>query len=183
MSQKKAGNLLVILSNLLNPWQQLTHQDQHQTRFGSGHHGISLHMRLMQPFENLGSHDPQGGMSGLPEHVLALLDRRCHRFLGSGVGLQKQQGVLLLQLRTQFQSHGILRLEASREPTLQACLHVDQGVLITGEQFELGNLLAVWGQAVQISQVCTSRLGKQVRINRIGRGLPRQIDDDQRCED
>ena len=54
MSQKKGVNLLVILSNLLDQRQQLTHQHQHQTRFGAGGHGISLQMGLVQPLDNRG---------------------------------------------------------------------------------------------------------------------------------
>ncbi len=34
MGQKKGLNLLVVLRNLLDQWQELTHQRQHQTRFG-----------------------------------------------------------------------------------------------------------------------------------------------------
>ena len=54
MGQKKGANLLVILRNLLDQRQQLTHQHQHQTRFGAGGDGISLQMWLVQPLDNRG---------------------------------------------------------------------------------------------------------------------------------
>src|SRR6266516_2170879 len=56
MGQKKGLNLLIVLSNLLEQRQQLTHQDQHQARFGPSDHGIGLQMRLMQPLEDRRSH-------------------------------------------------------------------------------------------------------------------------------
>ncbi len=67
-------------------------------------------------------------------------------------------------------SHRVIGFEAGGELIDQARLHLDQGILIAREQFELCNLLAVWGEAVQIGQVCTSCLGKQVGINRIRLG-------------
>jgi hypothetical protein len=42
MGQKKGVTLLVILSNLLEQRQQLTHQHQHQPRLRPGGHGLSL---------------------------------------------------------------------------------------------------------------------------------------------
>jgi hypothetical protein len=42
--------------------------------------------------------------------------------------------------------------------------------LIAREQFDLCDLLTVTSQTVQISQVCTTGLGRQVRINGVGLG-------------
>src|SRR5690242_11538620 len=53
MGQKKGVNLLVVLSNLFNEWQQLTHQGHHQARFGPGDDGIGLQMRLLQALNDL----------------------------------------------------------------------------------------------------------------------------------
>src|SRR5437763_7963318 len=44
MGQKKGLNLLVVLRHLLDQRQELAHQCQHQTRFGSGDYRISLQM-------------------------------------------------------------------------------------------------------------------------------------------
>ena len=52
VGQKKGIHLLVVLSNLLDQWQQLRHQGQCQTRFASGDDGISLQMGLVQPLKN-----------------------------------------------------------------------------------------------------------------------------------
>src|SRR6266852_3382230 len=103
MGQKKGGNLLIVLSNLLDQRQQLTHQYQHQPRFGARDHGIGLQMGLMQPLEDRSSHGSRIGMLGLPEDLLDLFRRNCHRCLWGRVGLQEPQGALLWQFRKQFQ--------------------------------------------------------------------------------
>ena len=75
-----------------------------------------------------------------------------------------------MQFRKQLQGHRVIGFEAGRELIDQARLHLDQCILIAREQFQLGDLLAVWREAVQIGQVRTSCLGQQVGINRIGLG-------------
>ena len=97
MGQKKGANLLVILSNLLDQRQQLTHQHQHQTRFGAGDHGISLQMWLVQPLKIVAATGSRIGMLRLSEDPLDLFSRSGHRGLWRGVGLQEQQRALLLQ--------------------------------------------------------------------------------------
>jgi len=62
MGQKKGANLLVILRNLLDQRQQLTHQHQHQTRFGARGDGIGLHMWLVQSLDNRGGDRSRMGM-------------------------------------------------------------------------------------------------------------------------
>src|SRR6266487_4605626 len=170
MSQKKGGNLLVILSNLCDQWQQLTHQRQHQARFGARGHDIGLQVGLLQPLDNLGGDDRWVGMLCASEDLLDLFRRSCHRCLWGGRGLQEQQGALLLQFRKQLQGHRVIRYASGRELIDQARLHLDQAILIARKQFQLGNLLAVWREAVQIGQVRPSGLGQQVGINRIGLG-------------
>ena len=61
MGQKKGANLLVILLDLLEQRQQLTHQHQHQTRFGAGGDSIGLQVGLMQPLDNLGGEQRSDG--------------------------------------------------------------------------------------------------------------------------
>src|SRR5258708_36882544 len=170
MGQKKGLNLLVILSNLCDQRQQLTHQRPHQARFGARGHDIGLQVGLLQPLDNLGGDDRWVGMLCASEDLLDLFRRSCHRCLWGGIGLQEQQGALLLQFRKQLQGHRVIRFETGRELIDQARLHLDQGILIARKQFELGNLLAVWSEAVQIGQVRSSGLGKTVGINTIGLG-------------
>src|SRR6266571_3399647 len=170
MGQKKGVNLLVVLRNLLDQRQQLTHQRQHQPRFGARGDGIRLQVRLMHLLENGDRHHFRIGMLCLSEDLLDLFQRSGHRFLWSGVGLQEQQRALLVQFRKQLQGHGVIGFEAGRELIDQARLHPDQGILIAGEQFQLSNLLAVWSEAVQIGQVRTPGFGQQVGINRISLG-------------
>ena len=124
----------------------------------------------MQLLENLGGDGDRVGMLGLSEHLLELVHRSGHRRLRRGIGLQEQQGTLLGQFGKQLQGHRIIRLQAGRQLIDQARLHTDQAILITCQLFEFAYLLAVWDEAVQISQVSASGLGQQVRINRIGLG-------------
>jgi len=167
MGQKKGGNLLVVLSNLCKEWQQLTHQSQHQARFGPGDDGIGLQMLLLQALNDLGG-DSQGiGMTCFLEDLRDLVCRGALGGLRSGIGLQKHQGGVLLDLREQLQRDGIVGFEASRELIHQTSLGLDQGILITGEQFQLGHLLAIRSESVQIGKVRSSCLGQQIRINRI----------------
>ncbi len=114
MSQKKGVNLLVILRNLLNEWQQLAYQHQHQARFGVGHHRISLQLGLMQALNDLGCHMQWIGMACALEHLDDLLCRSCHRRRRRWIGLQKQQRRGLLELGEQLQSHWIIRASGKR---------------------------------------------------------------------
>jgi hypothetical protein len=170
MGQKKGGNLLVILSNLLDQRQQLTHQHQQQPRFRPGGHRISLQMRLMQLLENRSRDRSRMRMPGLSEGLLDLCDRSGHRRLWGGIGSQEQQGALLGQFGKQIQGDWVIGFEASRELIDQARLHVDQGVLIAREHFQFRNLLALWGEAMQVGKVGTACLSQQIRINHIGLG-------------
>ena len=97
MGQKKGANLLIILLDLLKQRQQLTHQRQHQTRFGAGCHRIGLQMGLLKPLDNRRWHRDRIGMLCLSEDLCDLFSRSGHGSLWSRVGLQEQQGALLLQ--------------------------------------------------------------------------------------
>jgi hypothetical protein len=183
MGQKKGVNLLVILRNLLNQRQQLAHQHQHQTRFGARGDGIGLHMWLVQPLENRGGDRDRIGMLRSSEDLCERFSRSGHRSLWSRVGLQEQQGALLLQFGKQLQSQRVVGYASGGELIDQTRLHADQRILIAREQFQFGNFLTIWAQAVQIGQVSTSCLGQHIGSNRIGRGLQMRIADDRRCED
>src|SRR5207249_7945798 len=90
--------------------------------------------------------------------------------LGSGVGLQEQQGALLLQFGKQLPGPRVIGFEAGGELIDQARLHADQAILITDEQFELSELLTVCFEALQIAQVSSSALGQQVGTSSIRLG-------------
>src|SRR5260370_22579754 len=72
MGQKKGLNLLLVLSNLLDQRQQLTHQRPQQTRFRTGGHGISLQMGLLHRLDNLGGEDRRVGLPAFPKARLDL---------------------------------------------------------------------------------------------------------------
>ncbi len=170
MGQKKGSNLLVILSDLLQQRQQLTNQGQHQTRLGTDGDRVSLQLWLLQLLDDVQSSLAGLGMLGLLEHLVDLLNRSCCRLLRSGVGLQEQQRAWLVQFAKKIQDHRIIRFETGSELIDQACLHLDQGILIAREQFQFGHWLAIWSQPVQIGQVGTAGLGQQIRINQVGLG-------------
>jgi hypothetical protein len=136
MGQKKGLNLLVILSNLFNQRAQLTHQNQHQARFGAGRHRIGLQMGLMHALHDLLGNATGVRMSRLTQDLPDLLCRSVHRLLWSGVGLQEQQGALLLQFRKHIQGHWVVGYASGRELIDQARLHLDQRSLIACEQLE-----------------------------------------------
>jgi hypothetical protein len=167
MGQKKGLNLLVVLRNLLDQGQELTHQRQHQRRFGPCDHRISLQMWLVQVRENAGCPGSRMGISGVFEDSLDLFQRSGHRFLRGRVGLQEVQRAFLVQLPKQFQSHWVIGLETGGELIDQARLHLDQGVLVAREQLEFCYRLTIWRETMQIGQVSSSRLGQQVGIYRI----------------
>jgi hypothetical protein len=127
-------------------------------------------MGLMQSLENRSRDRSRMRMLGLSEGLLDLCDRSGHRRLWGGIGLQEQQGALLVQFRKQLQGDWVIRYASGRELIDQARLHVDQAVLIAREHFQLSNLLALWSEAMQVGKVGTACLGQQVRINHIGLG-------------
>ena len=170
MRQKKGANLLIILRNVLDQRQQLTHQHQHQARFGARGDGISLQMWLVQPLDDRGGDRDRIGMLRSSEDLCDLFSRSGHGGLWRRVGLQEQQGALLLHFGKQLQSHRVIGYASRGELIDQARLHADQRILIAREQFQLGDLLTIWGEPVQIGQVSTSGLGQQVSVNRIGLG-------------
>src|SRR5579885_682913 len=53
MTQKKAGDLLVVVGNLLEQRFQLGHQSQHQPRFGAGRDLIGVQRRLLKLLDDL----------------------------------------------------------------------------------------------------------------------------------
>ncbi len=182
MGQKKGADLFVIVGNLLNEWQQLAHQGQHQARFGAGEYHIGLQLRLVQQLDNRNRSIGWMGMPRLFELLLNLFERSCSRCLWSWIGLQEHQRTLLLQFGEQIQGHWIIRFKAGGELIDQTCLRADQAILITGELFELRNLFTIRGQATQIRKIGAPCLGQQIGINQIRFGADFPIGDDQPFE-
>lgn len=142
MGQKKGVDLLVVLRNLLHQRQELRHQRQHQTGFASRDHGIGLQMGLVQPLNNGRGYSSRIGMFRFSQDLLDLFRRSGCRLLWGWIRLQEGQRTLLLQLRKKIQCHGIIRFEAGCKLIHQTGLCPDQAILIAGEQFEFGDLLA-----------------------------------------
>ncbi len=136
MHQKKAFDLLIILGDLFHQWQQLRDQGQHEARFRAGRNRIGGQLRLMQHLADLGGNLLCRRMTSVLEDLSDLLYRSTHRRLWRGIGLQEDQGRVLLQLGKQLQGRRIVGLEGGRELIDQAGLHLDQGILVTGEDFE-----------------------------------------------
>ncbi len=183
MGQKKGGDLLVILSDLFHERHQLAHQGLQQARFRTDRGGISLQLRLTHLLGYLACDLRRLRVLGLPKQFLALRRGGRSRCSGGWIRLQEAQGALLLQFSKQLQCHRIIGFQTSRELIDQAGLHLHQRVLLAREQLEFSDLFTIGDQAMQIRQLCTSRFRQQVRINEIGRGLPRPSACDQRCED
>jgi hypothetical protein len=76
----------------------------------------------------------------------------------------------LVQFAEQLQGHWIVRFEAGGELVHQAGLTLDQGILVTGEQFEFLDQGAVGLKAAQIGQIASARFRQQIGINGIGFG-------------
>jgi len=104
------------------------------------------------------------GIPAVFEDSLDLFHRSGHRFLRGGIGLQELQRAFLLQLPKQFQSHWVIGYASGGELIHQTCLHLDQGVLVAGEQFEFCHRLTLWSETMQIGQVSSSRFRQQVGI-------------------
>ncbi len=179
MRQKKALDLLVIAGNLLKQGQQLSEQHQQQARLGASGDGVSGQMGLLERLEDLGGYLFGGGMTRLGEQLGELLLRGAHRLLGSRIGLQEEQGRALLQFREERQRHGVVGLQAGRELIDQACLALDQGLLVTGQRFEFGDDGTIGLKFAQISQLRPAVFSEQIGINviRLGsRGTAVSID-------
>src|SRR2546429_447430 len=170
MGQKKGVDLFVIGGNLFHEWQQLAHQGQHQARFGASEDHIGLQLRVVQQFHNRSRSIGWVGMPRVLELLLNLLERSCSCYFKGWIGLQEPQRTLLLQFREQIEGHGIIGFEASGELIDQTRLRADQAILVTCQLFELGYLVTIRGQSMQICEISAPGLGQQVGIDRIGLG-------------
>ena len=121
----------------------------------------------MQLLDNGGCPGSRMGIPAVFEDYLDLFHRSGHRFLRGGIGLQELQRAFLLQLPKQFQSHWVIGYASGGELIHQTCLHLDQGVLVAGEQFEFCHRLTIWSETMQIGQVSSSRFRQQGGIYRI----------------
>jgi hypothetical protein len=170
MPQKKAFDLLVIVSNLLEERFQLVYQGQHQPRFGARRDRVGLQARLLElPSQVLGGFAGPW-IPGLFQQGCQIFDRGRAGRLQGGIGAQKRERRGLLQLAEQFQNDGVIRFETSRELVDQAGLHVDQSILVARQRFELLDLFTVRIESAQILEIGSSGFGQQVSINGIGLG-------------
>ena len=143
MAQKKAGNLLVVSRDLLHEGQELTHQYQHQARFGTGGDRIGLQMRLLKCLPDVLADFRRIGMMRLLEDCCQFVQGSCFGGLGSWVGLQEDQGRVLLHFGEQLQRHRVIRYAPGSELIDQPCLTLDQRILIMRERFEFLDLRCV----------------------------------------
>src|SRR5450755_120734 len=166
--QKKAFDLLVVVSNLTHQRLQLVQQRQQQPRLGAGGDLIGREMGLPKQFnEILGF--------ALRTRIVSLLEqggqfRNCGlaRLLRCWVRAQKSQRTGLFHLAEGDQPRRVIRFEAGGELVEQTGLRLDQGVLVAGQFFQFLNQLVIGLEPMQVSKVRTSRLGQQIRINGVG---------------
>jgi hypothetical protein len=168
MAQKKARDLLVILSNLLHQRQELAHQGQHQTRFGAGGDRISSQLGLVQSLDNMLCRLRGIAMVHFLEHRCNLGLRSGLGCLGSGIGLQEDQRRALVQLGEQGECRWVVRFEAGGQLVDQARLTLDQAILIAGQQLEFSDQRGIRSQLAQVRQLRASGLGQQIGIHCIG---------------
>jgi hypothetical protein len=169
--QKKRGDLLIVGRDLLQQWQQLSDQRQHQARLRAKRDGISHQMRWLPRLVDLWGTQLRAGMPSLPERLRQLLERGGRSAPRGGIGLQKDQGGLWLELGEQLQSRRIRRLQAGGQLLDQARLQRDQRVLIAGQGgSSFGHLGTIRVPSSQVGHLAAAMLGQHVRINQIGLG-------------
>ena len=173
MPQKKTGDLLLVGGDLLHEGQELSHQCQHQARFGSGRDLIGKQLRLRQPLSNLLGDVLGLRMPRLLEGGRDLLSRSGHGQLRRRIGWQQLQGRALLELAKQLQSHWVVRLEAGGELIDQPGLHLDQSILVAGEDFEFLDQFALGVEPTPIGEIGPSGFRQQLGINRVRFGSRR----------
>ncbi len=173
MTQKKAFNLLVVVSNLLEQRVQLGDQSQHQPGFRARGDLSGLQRRLLQVRDDLLGFLPGSRISGLLEQRRQLLHRGSASSLQRRIGAQERQRRGLLQLAEHVEGHRVIGYASSRELVDQARLHLDQGVLVARQGLEFLDLLAVGIESAQILEVGTPRFRQQIGVNRVGLGSRR----------
>ena len=166
--QKKARNLLVVASNLLEQRFQLVEQGQHQPRFGARRNLIGLQARPLEVHRHPLGRQLRSWIPGLFEYSCQVLCRSGASRLQGGIGAQEFQRRGLVQLAEQVQNNGVVGFEAGRELVDQASLHLDQRILVAGQGFDLLNLLTVGIEPTQILEVGTPGFGQQIGVNAIG---------------
>ena len=164
MHQKKARNLLVVASNLLEQRFQLVEQGQHQPRFGA-RRTPTIGLQKARPLEV--HRHPLGPPSSLLGYLACLSTAArssavaARVLLQGGIGAQEFQRRGLVQLAEQVQNNGVVGFEAGRELVDQASLHLDQRILVAGQGFDLLNLLTVGIEPTQILEVGTPSLASK----------------------
>jgi hypothetical protein len=170
MDQKKAFNLLVIVSNLLDQGVELVKQRHHQPRFGTRHRLGGVKARLLESLGHL-----LGGLAGpwilgLFEQGRQILCRGRTGRLQGRIGSQEFERRVLLQLAEQFQRDGVVGYASGSELIDQPGLHLHQAILVTGQRFEFLDLFAIGIEPTQILEVGTPGFGQQIGINGIRLG-------------
>ena len=139
----------------------------HRRRFGPSRDLVGDELRLVQALKDLWSHFLSYGMTSLLEDLGDLRDLGCLSSIQGRIDPQKGQGRALLKFTEEVEDDRIVGFEAGRELFHQAGLHLNQGILVTSEDFEFCNRLAVGLQMVQLCEVRPSRPGQQIRINSV----------------
>ena len=167
MTQKKALNLLIVVSNLLEKRFQLVYQGQHQPRFRAGRDCVGLQTRKLETRNNLLCFWPGSRISGLFEHRSHPLLRGGANCLQRRIGAQECKARGLLQLAEQLQHNRVIRFEASDELVDQASLHLDQCILVSGQGFEFLDQFAIGVEPTQVLEVGAPGFRQQIGVNGI----------------
>ena len=170
MQQKKALDLLILGGNLFDHRRQLADQNQHQARLGSGGDFIGSQVRLVELLNNLGGRLLWRWMPSRFQDFNDLFSRGGHRLLGRGIRLQDLQGRTLLHFGEELQRDGIVGYASGGQLIDQACLHLDQAILIARQRFQFGNQRTIGFQSPQIRELRSAVFRQQIRINLIGFG-------------
>jgi hypothetical protein len=174
MHQKKAFDLLVVVSNLLHQGFQLVEQRHHQPRFGASRHHVRLQARLLELCSHLLGGQLRSGIPGLFQQGRQIFHRGRASCLQGGIGPQKFQCRGLLQFAEQFQRDGVVGYASSRELVDQAGLCPHQCILVARQGFDLLDLFAIRVEPTQIRKVGASRFRQQIRVNRVRLGSRRR---------
>src|SRR6266852_506007 len=170
MDQKKALNLLVIVSNLLHHGFELIEQCYHQARFGANRHLGGVQARLLELRGDLLGSPLRSWIPGLLQQSCQIFHRGQASRLQGGIGTQEFQRRGLLQLAEQVQSHGIVGYASGGELIDQSGLHLHQAILVAGQRFEFLDLFTVRVEPVQILEVGAPGFRQQIGVNAIRLG-------------
>src|SRR5579863_5698645 len=153
MGQKKVSNLLVIGGDLLDQWQELGCQSQHQSRLGARGNRISMQLWLMQCLTDLCRDFARRRVPRLFEDARDFLDRSLSRCLKRGIGLQENQGRALLQFAEELQGNWIVGFQAGSQLIDHPRLTLHKAILIASQHFQFLDNGTIRSQFPQIRQI------------------------------